>query len=531
MDVNNNNLYRRLSSSVAVLPLLGLVSCGSQDKPNIVFILADDYGWNETSATGSQYYETPNIDRIASRGINFTQGYSACQVSSPSRASLMTGLYTTRHGVTDWIGEYSGEDWRSMGRHNKVLPADYSWNLNVDRFKCLPQILHDGGYKTAMFGKWHLGSSTTPEMAGFDINVGGYDAGHPRNGYFSPYNNPKLTDGPAGENLSIRLAEETNRFLEEQASQKKKSPFFVYLSFYAVHAPIQTTEERWRYFRDKAVEMGIESDAFAIDRTLPVRLHQDNPVYAGLVQQMDISVGMVLDKLEELKLDKNTIVIFTSDNGGVSSGDAYSSSMYPLRGGKGRQWEGGIRVPLFVSIPKLNKPFDSCDTPVCTVDMMPTILDYAGLECPDDIDGVSIRPLLEGRQIKERALFWHYPHYGNQGGEPSSIIRDGDFKLIYYHEDGRYELYNLTKDRGETSNIIEENKAVAEQMKAKLSEWLVHTGARMPVLDTEYDEATSAAYWKMNAEKILKSQTELRNKMLEDNWQPNKDWWGSKTED
>ena len=324
----------------ATLFLCGLspwMALSAKEKPkNVLFILVDDYGWNDTSCGGSSYYETPNIDRIAQQGMMFTQGYAACQVSSPSRASIMTGKFTARHGITNWIGEASGEEWRKMGRHSKLLPASYNWSMSLDELT-LPEALREGGYKTFMAGKWHIGDvGSSPEDHGFDINIGGYKAGSPMGGYFSPYNNPKLKDGPAGENLSMRLAEETSRFIEDQTKHHKNQPFFAYLSFYAVHGPIQTTEENWRYFRDKADSMGIASSGFKVDRTLPVRQRQDNPIYAGLIKQMDDAVGVVLDKLEELGLMENTLIILTGDNGGVSSGDNYSTSCLPLRGGKGR---------------------------------------------------------------------------------------------------------------------------------------------------------------------------------------------------
>lgn len=292
-----------------------------QQPPNIVFILADDLGWNDLGCTGSVFYETPNIDGIAKKGVRFLNGYAGCQVSSPSRASIMTGKSPARHGITNWIGERSGADWRQMNRHSKLLPAEYVWNLPTGE-KTLPETLKESGYVTFIAGKWHLGGENSePEKHGFDINIGGYESGSPKGGYFSPYNNPKLPDGPPGENLSTRLARETTHFITEHQKKNRKKPFFVYLSFYAVHSPIQTTEEHWRYYRDKAEQQGIDSIGFEVDRTLPVRKKQDNPVYAGLIKQMDNAVGEVLAKLEELGLNENTIVIFTSDNGGVSSGD------------------------------------------------------------------------------------------------------------------------------------------------------------------------------------------------------------------
>lgn len=517
-----------------MLPPIALSGAGRPlgKQPNILFILADDYGWRDTGVTGSEYYETPNIDRVALDGVNFTRSYAACQVSSPSRASLMTGLFTTRHGITDWIGEKSGEDWRSMGRHDRLLPADYVHELDYEHFRCLPQLLHDGGYITFMAGKWHLGESSTPEKAGFDINVGGYWAGSPFAGYFVPYDNPKLPDGPAGENLSMRLAKETNAFLERQASDPDAKPFFAYLSFYAVHAPIQTTRENWQYFRDKAVWQGAkEENTFEVDGNLPVNCRQDNPVYAGLVRQMDDAVGAVLDKLSELGLDDDTIVIFTSDNGGVSSGDNYSTSNLPLRGGKGRQWEGGLRVPLFVSIPGNGLKGTENDCPVCTVDMFATILDYAGVHCPKDVDGVSIRPLMSGRRIAPRPLFWHYPHYGNQGGAPSSVIIEGDWKLIFYHEDGHNELYNLAEDQVETDDVSARYPARVRKMSRKLQSWLKQTAALMPVQDTLYDPSAHDAYRQRECERVIRRESELHNRRLRPDFCPNADWWGSETVD
>lgn len=513
-------------------PLALLCGCQSGEQPNILLILADDYGWIDTGATGSTYYETPNIDRVAEGGVNFTRSYAACQVSSPSRASLMTGLYPARHGITDWIGDPSGEQWRGRGRHTRMLPADYARELDYEKFQCLPQLLHDGGYTTFMAGKWHLGKETTPEKAGFDINIGGYSAGNPRGGYFTPYSNPRLPDGPQGENLSMRLAHETASFLEARAADRKSKPFFAFLSFYAVHAPIQSSRENWQYFRDKAIAQGAScGNTFKVDRTLPVNQKQDNPIYAGLIRHMDDAVGLVLDKLEELGLDRNTIVIFTSDNGGVSSGDNYSTSNLPLRGGKGRQWEGGLRVPLFVSVPGSRLKGTCSDTPVCTVDLYSTILDYAGIECPDCADGVSIRPLLEGGSIEDRPLFWHYPHYGNQGGEPSSVIREGDWKLIYYHEDGRNELYDLAGDPGETTDRAGDEPGVTAALSEKLQSWLKESGARMPVPDPLYSQEEHDAYMESQCRKVIAKESALHDLRLGADYSPNADWWGSETAD
>ncbi|MDP6115722.1 MAG: sulfatase-like hydrolase/transferase, partial [Planctomycetota bacterium] len=300
----------------------------SSQRPNIVFILSDDLGWADLSAEGSALYESPHIDRIANEGMRFTQGYAACQVCSPSRASIMTGKYPPRHGITDYIGAKTGEAWRDAGRFTKLLPPDYEHGLRADEIT-LAGALRDAGYRTFYAGKWHLGDvGSHPEDHGFEFNRGGHKAGSPPGGYFAPFNNPKLEDLEPGESLPIRLGKETASFIEEH----KEEPFLAYLSFYSVHGPIQTSQDRWERFRRKAAELGEAADnRFIFDRRLPVRQVQDCPIYAGMIEAMDDAVGIVLNKLDELGLADNTIVCFTSDNGGVSSGDAYSSSNLPLR--------------------------------------------------------------------------------------------------------------------------------------------------------------------------------------------------------
>jgi arylsulfatase A-like enzyme len=366
-------------------------AAGAATGKNFLFILADDLCVRDLSVEGSTYYESPNIDRIAQSGMRFTNGYAACQVCSPSRASIMTGKYTPRHGITDWIGAAEGFDWK---RNTKLLPAKYTWRLAHDDVT-MAEALREAGYKTFFAGKWHLGGKGSwPEDHGFDINIAGWDKGSPMGGYFSPYKNPNIKNGPAGESLPIRLGRETARFIE----QHKDGKFLAYLSFYSVHGPIQTTRDKWAKYRSKAAANPHEGSRFMIDRTLPVRQVQDCPIYAGMIEAMDEAVGIVLDKLEELGLADNTVVIFTSDNGGVSSGDAFSSSNLPFRGGKGRQWEGGIREPYYIKAPGLTRPGSTCDTPVIGTDFYPTILEMAGLPLKPQqhVDGVSLVPLLKG---------------------------------------------------------------------------------------------------------------------------------------
>lgn len=517
-----------------ILLLTGLSTFGQKNKaPNIVFILADDLGWKDLHCTGSDYYETPNIDRIAVGGMRFTNGYATCQVSSPSRASILTGKYTPRHGITNWIGEASGEEWRKMGRASKLLPAGYTHALPAEEVT-LAEVLKEHGYATFFAGKWHLGGKGSwPQEHGFEINKGGWTVGGPAGGYFSPYQNPQLEDGLAGENLSLRLARETVSFIKEHTSKKRSKPFLAYLSFYAVHAPLQTTNENWQYFRNKAARQGIDSVGFLIDRTLPVRQRQDNPVYAGLIRQMDEAVGIVLDQLKALGLEENTIVVFTSDNGGVSSGDAYSTSNLPLRGGKGRQWEAGLRVPLLICYPGVIQSGSICDEPVIGTDFYPTFLNIAQIPAMPEQhrDGVDIWPLLEGKSIPSRPLFWHYPHYGNQGGDPSSVIREGDWKLILYHEDMRSELYNLAIDKTESGFLNAQYPEKVKELRQKLEQWLIEVGAKIPVADTAYDPQKEAVYLKRVQTRHLLNVERIRKEQLRSDWQPNADWWESRVND
>jgi len=498
--------------------------------PNIVFILVDDLGAHDLGVEGSTFYQTPNVDALAGRGMRFTRGYAACQVCSPSRASIMTGKYTPNHGITNYIGAPAGEDWRRFNRNDSHLPPDYARNLSLDEVT-LAEALRAQGYRTFFAGKWHLGNEGSyPTDHGFDINVAGHHAGGPYGGgYFSPYNMPFIEDGPAGESLTLRLGQETANFIEENADR----PFFAMLSFYAVHAPIQTTPALWRQYRDRAEAMGLTNNdtRFIFDRRLPVRQVQDCPIYAGMVDSMDQAVGIVMAQLEAQGLLGNTIICFTSDNGGVSSGDAYATSNLPLRGGKGRQWEGGIREPFYVVAPGLTQPGSVSDVPVHGVDWYPTLLDLAGIDMADDIaagvDGVSLVPLLRGEAIAERPLFWHYPHYGNQGGEPSSIIMRDEWKLIYYHEDGRNELYNLDNDPGEQSDLAAAETDRTRAMRAELDAWLQETHAQLPTPDPQFNSARRDAHWQRMAGQVMQRLEQQHAEFLSPTFRPNADWWGS----
>jgi arylsulfatase A-like enzyme len=502
-------------------------------RPNILFLLADDLGWRDLGIEGGGLYDSPHIDRIAREGMRFTQGYASCQVCSPSRASILTGKYTPRHGITDWIGAKTGSAWRENGRQNKLLPPAYQHGLRDDEIT-FAEALRQSGYRTFFAGKWHLGNAgADPEDFGFETNIGGWKVGSPTGGYFAPYGNPKLEDGPAGESLPIRLGRETAQFIEACATDTEHQPFLAYLSFYSVHSPIQTSLERWDKYRKKALAQSETPDKrFIMDRNLPVRQVQDCPIYGGMIEAMDEAVGIVLDTLDRLGLTENTIVCFTSDNGGVSSGDAYATSNLPLRGGKGRQWEGGIREPFYCMMPGTIKAGSTCNVPVSGIDYYSTFMELAGVPVPtgQEMDGLSLMPLLCGKNdaaLESRDLFWHYPHYGNQGGDPSAIIRRGDWKLIHYFEDGRDELYNLAADPGEQSDVATKNGDTATTLRQRLDAWLAEVDAKLPVPDPDYDAEKERQRLHQLEHEFMPQLEEQHADYLKEDWQPNADWWGS----
>lgn len=323
----------------------------------------------------------------------------------------------------------------------------------------------------------------------------------------------------------MRLGRETANFIEKN----KDSTFLAYLSFYAVHGPIQTSEKTWAKYRAKAEQLGIKESGYEMERVLPIRTVQDNPVYAGLVEQMDTAVGIVLDKLKELGLEENTIIVFTSDNGGVASGDAFSTTNLPLRGGKGYQWEGGVREPYFIKVPWI-KDVKEVDYPVSGVDFYPTLLDLANipLKPRQHTDGRSLKPLLAGAEIEQRPLFWHYPHYGNQGGEPASMIREGDWKLIHYWEDDRNELYNLATDPREQTSVLEQQKERATSLATTLSDFLNEVNANRPEIDSTFNPILATELHRQKVEVLLPELETQRLNFLAPDYQPNSDWWGSK---
>lgn len=525
-------MYYKTQAPLLFVLLFFLISCEQEvpkvkKKPNVVFILVDDLGMIDLGITGSTYYQTPNIDKLAREGMMFTQGYAASRVCSPSRASIVTGKFTARHGITDWIGAKTGTDWRDHGRQDRLLPADYEHSLPKEDVT-LAEAMKAVGYKTFFAGKWHLGKEGSyPEDHGFDINVGGWDKGSPIGGYFSPWKNPKLENQIDGENLSMRLANETVSFIK----QHKDATFFAFLSFYAVHGPIQTTASKWKKYQQKAINTGIAENGYIMERVLPIRQKQDNPIYAGLVESMDDAVGVVLEELKKQGIDKETIVVFTSDNGGVASGDSFSTSNLPLRGGKGYQWEGGIREPYFIKVPWMKNAGSQSDFPVIGTDFFPTLLDLvdADLLPEQHVDGISLKSILEGKELEiDRPLFWHYPHYGNQGGNPSSIIRENNWKFIHYWEDGSEELYDLSSDIGEKTNVVNSHPKIAKNLSKKLLDWLNEVDANLPAKDPEFDVKLAEERQRSIVNEKWPSLETQRLEVLSEDFEPNEDWWGSK---
>jgi len=431
---------------------------------NFVFVLMDDLGQRDIGAFGSTFYETPGIDRLAAEGMRFTSGYAACPVCSPTRASIMAGKYPARLNITNFIaGMKSG----------KLVPPEYRKELPLEEFT-VGEALKDGGYTTCFIGKWHLGGPEYyPDKQGFQTTVA-VAAG---SGYFSPYKN-FLKDTPPGEYLTDRLTDEALKFLDAA----KDRPFFLYLSHYAVHIPLQAKKDLTAKYEAKAAKLPPVEAKFIPEGAVKARQVQDHPVYAAMVQSMDESVGRILEKLKSLGLEDRTVVIFMSDNGGLSTAEGTPTSNVPLRGGKGWLYEGGIREPLIIKWPGVTKPGSTCDVPVTSTDFYPTLLEIAGLPLRPEqhVDGVSIVPLLRGGQsLPRQAIYWHYPHYSNQGGGPSGAVRAGDLKLIEFYEDNHVELYNLKDDLGEKNDLAARMPDKAKELRERLARWRQDVGARM----------------------------------------------------
>jgi len=483
-------------------------------KPNFLFILVDDLGWADLGCYGSDFYETPNVDRLAKQGMRFTDAY-VDPVCSPTRIQIMSGKYPARLDTTTFFGAPQPERfskpreqlgwWERQMYNLPLLPASHRGYMPLEE-KSLGSAFKEAGYATFFAGKWHLGpEGYWPEDHGFEINKGGHQAGAPFGaGYFSPYDNPRLEDGPEGEYLPYRLASETKKFMASEttgglASETnnfiegvKDKPFLAFLSFYLVHTPLEAKEELEKKYIKKKQNMGLETKWGQISRwgvkDEKVRLTQDHAVYAGMVEALDNAVGMVLDKLDELEISDNTAVFFVSDNGGLSTSEGHPTSNFPLRAGKGWLYEGGVRVPLIVRWPNTIEAGSICDEPVIGMDFYPTMLEMADLpmDPTQHKDGKSLLPLLKGQKMERGPLFWHYPHYSFQGGPPSGAVRDGDWKLIQFFDSGKIELYNLKCDIEEKNNLVDRNPDKAEELLEKLIEFRRQTDAKMPEVNSNY---------------------------------------------
>lgn len=512
---------QRLAFSAFVLAWLLPLAIQANDRPpNVVFFLVDDLGWRDLGCYGSSFYETPHIDRFAEQGVKFTQAYAACHVCSPTRASILTGKSPARLHLTDWLPG------RKDHAFQKLKSAPIHQHLPLDEVT-IAEALQEHGYRTAHIGKWHLGEDPYgPRQQGFDRQIPRWNKGWPKSGYHAPFRLEGLEDQP-GEYLTDRLTDEAEKFIESS----KEVPFFLYLSHFAVHDPIQGRKDLVRKYQRKLAGMQTPpGPAFVLegnpyetkslskaqldarlerpawsgfkvlpDRTVKIKQYQDNVQFAAMVEAMDESLGRVLAKLQSLHLDDNTIVILFSDNGGMSGAnfgrpdrsiardqldEAFSTSNLPLRGGKGWLYEGGIRVPLIVRWPGEGRRGEVCDVPVISTDFYPTILEMAGLppRPSQHADGVSIAPLVKGdRALSREAIYWHFPHYSNHGMQsPGGAIRAGDYKLIEYFENDAVQLFDLREDIGEQNDLSKLKPAKVNELRSLLHAWRDKVSARMP---------------------------------------------------
>jgi arylsulfatase A-like enzyme len=473
-----------------------------KSKPNVLIIIADDLGWADLTCYGSTFYETPNLDQLAMGGTKFTHAYATSPVCSPTRASLMTGKFPTITGITDWIpGRHANGKAKP---YEKFVGASTANQLALEENTIAEQVLKSG-YKTFFAGKWHLGETEAhwPEAQGFQTNMGGWSKGAPygrvndtTGGFFTPYQNPKLPDGPPGEFLEDRLTNECIKFLDDV----KAEPFLMLYSLYAVHNPMQAPAALvQKYERKRAGILKQGETAFAKDEPWMQfengwkrRTVQEQPVYAAMVENMDTNIGRILAKLKEKGLYENTLIIFTSDNGGLSTAEGSPTVNGPLRAGKGWLYEGGIRVPFIMYWKgKVLENFTS-DLPVTVADIFPTVAKAVNNKYERDaaIDGRNILSLLaDSAQQKNRTFYWHYPHYSNQGGKPGAAIRQGNWKLIYNYEDESIELYDILKDVDEKTNLSNNRQEITASLKKKLLDWLQETKAQTPVKNADYRPA------------------------------------------
>lgn len=526
MKLRKINRYTFLLAVALVASPFGY-SAQQNERPNIVFFLIDDLGWADLGVYGSTFYETPNLDQLAADGMRFTDAYATCHVCSPSRASILTGKYPARLGLTDWLQGRGDRNFQPL-QAVKTVPA-----LPLEE-TTIAETLRGHGYLTGMFGKWHVGEAEAgPLYQGFDVQVPqNWYKGWPKAGYYFPFKMDGI-DGEPGDYLTDNLTDEALDFIEAS----KDEPFFLYMSYFAVHDPIQGRKDLVAKYTKKRDALPHDDKPFALEgnpdsetqftpeqldemintpayagyhllpnRMVKIKQRQDNPQFAAQVEGMDENVGRILAKLKDLGLDENTVVIFTSDNGVMAAANfstaskeinpkkldfGYAGGALPLRGAKGFMYEGGIRVPLIVKWPGKIKAGTESAEPVIGTDLYPTILQMVGLPLMPEqhADGVSLAPILAKQEGLERdAIYWHFPHYSNHGLQsPGAAIRSGKYKLLEYFENGTVQLFDLTEDLGEQNDLSKMHPEIVQHLQEKLHAWRDEVGAKMMVANPNYD--------------------------------------------
>ena len=458
--------------------------------PNILFILIDDLGYADLGCYGSSFYETPHLDRLAMEGMRFTDGYAACPVCSPTRASLLTGKYPATVGITNYI---PGNPW------GRLMGVPYFESLPHDELT-IASALRAGGYSTAHIGKYHLGSGyRNPEDLGYDLFIGGQEWGLPKQGYFSPYGMELLTDGPPGEYLTDRLTTEAISLLDSYASNRVQ-PWFLNLCHYAVHTPIQAPASLISKYEHKVQELGLDPSSDLEEggpfpslnksgQLIVRRKRQSDPAYAAMIENLDTNLGLLFDAMKRNGQWENTLILFTSDNGGLSSAEGSPTCNAPVREGKGWVYEGGIREPWIAHWPGRITPGTVSDAVITSPDLYATLLEVAGLDpIPEQhVDGVSFYPALQGKPFDRGPVFWHYPHYSNQGDTPACSVRDGRYKLIEWFETERIELYDLIDDIGETTDISSLFPELRQRLHGQLRAWREQVAAKIPQINPDYE--------------------------------------------
>lgn len=447
---------------VAIGFMAGRPAASAARQPNIILIVADDLGAHDLGVFGSKFHRTPNLDALAAGGVLYSQAYAAAPVCSPTRVALMTGQLPARVGLTDWLPG------QGDGPGKRLLRPEIPMQLPLEAVT-VAEALKKNGYSTWHVGKWHLGGEGYgPQQQGFDVNIAGDHTGTPLS-YFAPFANaagrkmPGLENAPEGQYLTDRLTDEALRLIENRGEK----PFFLYMPHYAVHTPMRAKQDIVKTYDGSKIAPG----------------RQRNAIYAAMLQSLDESVGRLLQKLDELKLTEETWVFFTSDNGGLATTEGQNTpatSNAPSREGKGWLYEGGLRVPLIIKGPGAKK--GNRAVPVISADLPATIASLAGAS--SDLKSIDGRSLVQNLQnetgVDRQELYWHYPHYANQGGRPGGVVRDGNYKLIEFYENNRRELFDISKDTGESRNLAAEQPAKVEELAAKLAAWRTSVGAKMP---------------------------------------------------